>query len=109
MYCTERTFDCQMIPGREQPDGLIPLGLVLSVEDLGNRLVFEHGLQGGGHDGGDRQHGQPVSQHGRLLIGNREGVGGDDPLDRGLRQSLDCLVREHGVGGRRGSRRERRL
>src|SRR5207245_1885416 len=56
------------------------LELVLALEDLGDGLVLEHGVQRRGDDRGDRQDGEPIPHDLGLLLGNGKGVRHDGRL-----------------------------
>src|SRR4029453_11912155 len=75
-----------------------PSGLVVAVEDLGDRLVLEHGQKSGGDDRRDGEHRQPVAQDLHLLLGDRQRVRDHGLLDRGLDDALHGLAREDRVG-----------
>jgi Domain of unknown function (DUF222)/HNH endonuclease len=57
------------------------LELIVALEDVRDRLVLEHGIEGRGDDRRDREHDQPVAQHLRLLLGDGQRVRDDDVLD----------------------------
>src|SRR5205085_1370995 len=71
-------------------------GLIISAEDLGDRLVLEDSVDGDGQDRGDRENLELVEA---TVVGQRQRVGDDHPAEHRVLEPVDRGVGEDAVSG----------